>query len=158
MPRQATGEVIERDRQAGRLFALRFAPTAGARRRPGAQAAPHFTSILFAVGKDPAPRWNRHLDDERNSGLRGATKRQTRPTVCRNAAETGAKSGKARNERGISKTTKIPAKLPDFRPNAARLKIVVSPVRVRVSPSPAMPDGYCISRFAVGWQGSSIWA
>jgi hypothetical protein len=73
-----------------------------------------------------------------------ATKRQTRPVVCRNAAETGA---------SISKTTKIPrsfrafpdfaANRADFRPNAARLKIVVSPVRVRVSPffRPAIPHG-----------------
>jgi len=57
MPRQATGEVIERDRQAGRLFALRFAPTAGPRRRHGAQAAPHFTSILFPSAGTRPTSW-----------------------------------------------------------------------------------------------------
>ena len=51
-----------------------------------------------------------------------------------------------------------PCKDAGLRISATRLKIVVSPVRVRVSPSPAMPDGCCIAGFSVGWPGSSIWA
>jgi hypothetical protein len=63
------------------------------------------------------------------------TKRQTTPAICRNAGETGAKSGKTRTPYPWPEAREIPANRPVSDATAAQLKIVVSPVRVRVSPS-----------------------
>lgn len=49
----------------------------------------------------------------------------------------------------------ISPQLESFRPTT---EIVVSPVRARVSPSPAMPDGCWISGFPARWMRFSIWA
>ena len=60
-------------------------------------------------------------------------KRQTTPAICRNAGETGAKSGKTRTPATVT-IQGFPAYRPGSDVTAARLKIVVSPVRVRISP------------------------
>jgi hypothetical protein len=62
-------------------------------------------------------------------------KRPTDPVIGRNARQTGAKCGKVRTRQLRPGSTRIPANGPVFRDRSARLKIVVSPVRVRVSPS-----------------------
>ena len=67
------------------------------------------------------------------------TKRQTGPAVCRIAGETGVKSGKARTRETVRGASESPANRPDSDARATRLKIVVSPVRVRVSPSQEVP-------------------
>ena len=62
------------------------------------------------------------------------TKRQTTRAVCRNAGETGAKSGKTRTPYVWPESGEFPANRLVSGAAAARLKIAVSPVRVRVSP------------------------
>jgi hypothetical protein len=62
------------------------------------------------------------------------TKRPTSPAVGRNAPETDAKSGKAWTPPGWSDWQESPANQLHLKDRTARLKIVVSPVRVRVSP------------------------
>ena len=63
------------------------------------------------------------------------TKRPTRDAIGRNVRKRRAKSAKTWTVCGGPPTRKIPASGPNLRGEAARLKIVVSPVRVRVSPS-----------------------
>ena len=62
-------------------------------------------------------------------------KRQPIPAICRNACETGAKSRETRTSYRRPLCREVPANRPVLDATAARHKIVVSPVRVRVSPS-----------------------
>jgi hypothetical protein len=79
------------------------------------------------------------------------TKRQRGLVVCRNAGETDAKSGKARTPATSPEPTESPANAADSGARAARLKIVVSPVRVRVSPS-EVPESRMVAGFSsCGW-------
>jgi hypothetical protein len=75
----------------------------------------------------------------RRSRLRGPTKRQTGVAVCLIGRETSGKCGKTRTRPATAGSRKVPANQPNFSGRTARLKIVVSPVRVRVSPSQEMP-------------------
>ena len=72
----------------------------------------------------------------------GATKRPTDPAVCLFTRQTTAKCGKTRTPPDTPRAAKYPCKSARLRSHFARLKIVVSPVRVRVSPSAkALPVG-----------------
>jgi hypothetical protein len=77
----------------------------------------------------------------------GATKRQTSAAVCRNVRKTAARCGKVWTLKRSAGLAKYPANRRYSEAGAAHLKIVVSPVRVRVSPSrkPRWPRGFLVS-------------
>jgi hypothetical protein len=76
------------------------------------------------------------------------TKRPTSFAVGRNVRETSAMSVKSGHTRGGRNNDLSPANAKDLNDRGARLKIVVSPVRVRVSPS-AIPRCCGISSFLI---------
>ena len=69
------------------------------------------------------------------ASLAGGTKRQTGPAVCLINRETNRKSGEIRDSQNPQASGKSPGNAGKSVPGSSRLKIVVSPVRVRVSPS-----------------------
>ena len=89
---------------------------------------------LGALRRSPRHSAWRHAPIEAR-WVAGATKRQTGPAVCRNARQTDAKSGKTRTPYTWPEAGEFPANRPVSDATAARLKIVVSAVRVRLSPS-----------------------
>ena len=99
-------------------------------------AAVALTQKVVAGGSAFPPRWYwpRSSPATRRSRPR-SVKRPTGAAVGRNAGENGAKSGKIRTSDASPETRKSPANQCGLRNKRARLKIVVSPVRVRVSPS-----------------------
>ena len=90
-------------------------------------------SLRVAVGglrgSSVAPE--RARGDRAKEPVARATKRQTGTAVCRNARQTDAKSGKTRTPQTLRKAKKFPGNKLDSDAGTARLKIVVSPVRVR---------------------------
>jgi hypothetical protein len=72
----------------------------------------------------------------RGPGLGPATKRPTSAVIGRNVRKTDAKSGKTRTGARRLRPCQSPANPRNSSVKRARLKIVVSPVRVRVSPLP----------------------
>src|SRR5215218_4973798 len=85
-------------------------------------------------------------------------KRQTTLAVCRNVDQTNAKSGKTRTRENIGGGRESPANWPDSALKAARLKIVVSPVRVRVSPLPEVPAHVLVFASVEAGRSRRIWA
>jgi hypothetical protein len=82
-----------------------------------------------------------------------ATKRPTSPAVGRNARETPAKSGKNWTRWRWQYRKQSPANRGNLSEWRTRLKIVVSPVRVQVSPSQAPKSRMAHEFSSCGWNG-----
>ena len=131
-------------------------PSAGGRVRAGAAAGDHRfhasapqlarvpVAVTAAIGdhrvrtatSEPSARGNRRAAPPRMSS--GSpwppTKRQPTPAICRNAGKRAQSPGNA-DAVHVARIKGIRCKRPVSDATAARLKIVVSPVRVPVSPS-----------------------
>ena len=110
------------------------------RRSPRAGTRCALSSSRPACPSPPRPR--KPAQPTALSRWPGATKRPTDPAVCLFTRQTTAKCGKTRTPPDTPRAAKYPCKSARLRSHFARLKIVVSPVRVGVSPSAkALPVG-----------------
>src|SRR5215207_4741800 len=151
-------------RAARRVRAIVLVSAGSRRRQPAHHRFRGLAQIEAVRDREPAPTGRGLV--YRASPV-PAEARAVRPDAGsgrRNATQLPNRRGKERNLRIFAqrRRTQSSACLQGFRRRSrdsiARLKIVVSPVRVRVSPSPAMPDGCWISGFPACWMRFSIWA